>query len=79
MVDRRKKEGAKMENDIAEIILGELREHRKESAKRHEAVETRVRSLEETRSEGRGVMRVVFVLAGFVSTTISLIISYIRG
>jgi hypothetical protein len=44
---------------MLELILNELREHRQESNDRHEKVEARLRSLENTRAFGHGVVAVI--------------------
>lgn len=55
--------------EMLEIILNELREHRKESNDRHEAIETRLRSLEHTRAFGHGI---VACISGIVSYAVSI-------
>ena len=43
-----------MANDISQIILDELREHRRESADRHELMDVRLRTVENWQHEIKG-------------------------
>ena len=56
--------------EIEEIILEELREFRKET-------DNRLRSLEETRAEGRGMKSTIKLLMS--TSLVSAIVSYITG
>jgi len=62
-------------SDRIDIILEELREHRKESKERHDLMELRVRSLEETRAHQKGAATMAGVIATVTSGIVSLIIS----
>lgn len=67
-----------MSDDISQIILDELRAHRIESADRHERIENRVRSLESTRSEQRGIIRMAMIISTAISGAISLIFTNLK-
>jgi hypothetical protein len=45
--------------ELLNLILNELREHRNESNIRHEKIESRLRSLENTRAFGHGVVAAI--------------------
>lgn len=61
--------------DRIDMILEELREHRKESRERHEAMDTRIRSLEETRAHQKGSVTAIGIIASIISGLVSLIVS----
>lgn len=58
--------------EINEVILQELREHRKESSARHDRLEGRVRSLENSRA-------ISFGIVSAVSAGMSFIVSFFSG
>jgi len=55
-----------MEPEISEIILQELRDHRKESATRHEAIEQRVRHVESWQSNADGKITAFGIVGVFI-------------
>jgi hypothetical protein len=65
-----------MSENLIQMIYDELCAHRKESADFHKAIETRVRSLEETRAEGRGAVKVATIFSSIVSFAISFLVSH---
>lgn len=48
-----------MSDDITQIILDELREHRKESNDRHVAIDKRVRKVENWQAEANGKITII--------------------
>ena len=62
--------------DKLDIILDELREHRRESADRHEVIETRVRSLEETRAHQVGAAGAIFAISSIVAGAVTMAINW---
>ena len=62
-------------SDRIDIILDELREHRKESKERHDLIEERLRSLEETRAHQKGAATATAAIAALISGVISLLCS----
>lgn len=62
-------------SDRIDMILEELREHRKESAERHEKIDTRIRSLEESRAHQKGSITAIGIIATIISGFISFVVS----
>lgn len=67
-----------MPEDISLIILEELRAHRTESKANHVAMDKRVRSLEGTRSEARGMIKMAVLIASVISAVISYLITIFK-
>ena len=64
-----------MSDAVEQIILEELRDHRKESAERHELMEKRVRSLEESRAENRGAIKTSMAISTAFASVISWLVT----
>lgn len=64
-----------MNDEISQIILEELREHRRESNERHSAIDIRIRHVEKWQADAGGKV----TMLGIILTSISGVIAWIAG
>ena len=65
----------KMSDDVSQIILEELRAHRKETMDGFGRIDNRVRSLEESRAEQKGTIKTAVTISGMLSALVAFITS----
>lgn len=65
-----------MSDNISQIILDELRAHRKETNDGFDKINGRVRSLEETRAENRGIKKASIAISSILSGVVSFFVSH---
>ena len=64
-----------MSDNISQIILEELRAHRKETMDGFGRIDNRVRSLEESRAEQKGTIKTAVTISGMLSALVAFITS----
>jgi hypothetical protein len=66
-------------DDRIQIILDELREHRRESADRHESMDGRVRKIEHWQSNADGKITAFGVIAAGVGSILTYLAGYLKS
>lgn len=67
-----------MSEDISQIILQELREHRRESSVRHENMDTRVRVVETWQANAEGKVKVFGLFLAAVTSFLAWLIGVFK-
>lgn len=66
-----------MPKEITEIILEELREHRRESSMRHEKMDHRVRKIEDWQSNANGKITMLGAIGVFMGGIVTWLTKFI--
>lgn len=67
-----------MNDDVSQIILDELREHRRESNLRHEVIDKRVRKVESWQSDAGGKLTAFGVFCTTVGAVVAFLADFFR-